>query len=407
MKNPSLRFKGDFLPWEIATLSDCLQERGERNLANSFSRDDVLSVTAESGVVNQIEYLGRSFAGVDLSCYKIVDCSNIVYTKSPLKEFPFGIVKCNKGRAGIVSTLYSVFSVKKHVDPVFVDYYFSRPVVVNNYLRPLVNIGAKNDMKISNATFLSGSVTFPCSIEEQQKIAAFFTALDEKIRLAQQKLTLVLKIKNGVTKKIFLQEIRFKNTDGSFFKPWKSYTVGELAEVIGGGTPSTQNSDYWNGDIYWLTPAEINSKYVHSSNRKITVSGLNNSSAKLLPKGALLLTTRATLGACSINNQDNHVCTNQGFQSLVCNDFVDNEFMYYVVTANEFQKAMVQRASGSTFLEISSKNLKAITVNLPSLDEQRQIATLLSFLDEKIEYLKQRVDVLKTQKASLMQQMFI
>ena len=81
--------------------------------------------------------------------------------------------------------------------------------------------------------------------------------------------------------------------------------------------------------------------------------------------------------------------------------------MYYVVTANEFQKAMVQRASGSTFIEISSKNLKAISVNLPSLEEQRQIATLLSYLDEKIECLKQRVEVLKTQKASFMQQMFI
>ncbi len=243
--------------------------------------------------------------------------------------------------------------------------------------------------------------------EEQLKIAAFFTALDEKTRLSQQKLTLVKNIKNGILKKIFSQEVRFKNTDGSFFKPWKSYTVGELAEVIGGGTPSTQNSDYWDGDIYWFTPAEINSKYVHSSNRKITVNGLNNSSAKLLPKGALLLTTRATLGACSINNQDIPVCTNQGFQSLVCNDFVDNEFMYYVVTTNAFQKAMVQMASGSTFLEISSKNLKSITVNLPSLEEQQQIATLLSSLDEKINCLKQRVEVLKTQKASFMQQMFV
>lgn len=243
--------------------------------------------------------------------------------------------------------------------------------------------------------------------EEQLKIAAFFTALDEKTRLSQQKLTLVKNIKNGILKKIFSQEVRFKNTGGSFFKPWKSYTVGELAEVIGGGTPSTQNSDYWDGDIYWFTPAEINSKYVHSSNRKITVNGLNNSSAKLLPKGALLLTTRATLGACSINNQDIPVCTNQGFQSLVCNDFVDNEFMYYVVTTNAFQKAMVQMASGSTFLEISSKNLKSITVNLPSLEEQQQIATLLSSLDEKINCLKQRVEVLKTQKASFMQQMFV
>lgn len=249
-------------------------------------------------------------------------------------------------------------------------------------------------------------INIPCK-EEQQKIAAFFTALDEKIRLSEQKLNLISKIKKGIAQKLFAQDLRFKNKDGYFFDSWKSYTVGELVDVIGGGTPSTQNPDYWDGDIYWLTPTEINSKYVHSSNRKITFDGVRNSSAKLLPKGALLLTTRATLGACSINNQDNPVCTNQGFQSLVCKDGVDNEFMYYVVTDSAFQKTMIQRASGSTFLEISSKNLKGILIHLPSLEEQRQIATLLSSLDKKIDCLKQRVKALKTQKASFMQQMFV
>lgn len=249
-------------------------------------------------------------------------------------------------------------------------------------------------------------INIPCK-EEQQKIAAFFTALDEKILLSEQKLNLISKIKKGIAQKLFAQDLRFKNKDGYFFDSWKSYTVGELVDVIGGGTPSTQNPDYWDGDIYWLTPTEINSKYVHSSNRKITFDGVKNSSAKLLPKGALLLTTRATLGACSINNQDNPVCTNQGFQSLVCKDGVDNEFMYYVVTDSAFQKAMTQRASGSTFLEISSKNLKGILIHLPSLEEQRQIATLLSSVDKKIDCLKQRVKFLKTQKASFMQQMFV
>ena len=250
-------------------------------------------------------------------------------------------------------------------------------------------------------------ITFPVEKSEKQKIAAFFTALDEKIRLSEQKLNLISKIKKGIAQKLFAQDLRFKNKDGYFFDSWKSYTVGELVDVIGGGTPSTQNPDYWDGDIYWLTPTEINSKYVHSSNRKITFDGVRNSSAKLLPKGALLLTTRATLGACSINNQDNPVCTNQGFQSLVCKDGVDNEFMYYVVTDSAFQKTMIQRASGSTFLEISSKNLKGIVIHLPSLEEQRQIATLLSSLDKKIDCLKQRVKALKTQKASFMQQMFV
>ena len=123
-------------------------------------------------------------------------------------------------------------------------------------------------------------INIPCK-EEQQKIAAFFTALDEKIRLSEQKLNLISKIKKGIAQKLFAQDLRFKNKDGYFFDSWKSYTVGELVDVIGRGTPSTQNPDYWDGDIYWLTPTEINSKYVHSSNRKITFDGVRNSSAKL------------------------------------------------------------------------------------------------------------------------------
>lgn len=287
--------------------------------------------------------------------------------------------------------------------PGFLGYYLNSNAF-HMQLRKLVT-GTKV-FAINKSEIRKTKLSFP-DVEEQQKIAAFFTALDEKIRLSEQKLNLISKIKKGIAQKLFAQDLRFKNKDGYFFDSWKSYTVGELVDVIGGGTPSTQNPDYWDGDIYWLTPTEINSKYVHSSNRKITFDGVRNSSAKLLPKGALLLTTRATLGACSINNQDNPVCTNQGFQSLVCKDGVDNEFMYYVVTDSAFQKTMIQRASGSTFLEISSKNLKGIVIHLPSLEEQQQIATLLSSLDKKIDCLKQRVKALKTQKASFMQQMFV
>ncbi len=292
---------------------------------------------------------------------------------------------------------------KQNVDPVYLTYLLRSPVY-----RKRISIQAQGISRynLSSSRLSTLKVKIP-TLEEQQKIAAFFTALDETIRLSEQKLNLISKIKKGIAQKLFAQDLRFKNKDGYFFDSRKSYTVGELVDVIGGGTPSTQNPDYWDGDIYWLTPTEINSKYVHSSNRKITFDGVRNSSAKLLPKGALLLTTRATLGACSINNQDNPVCTNQGFQSLVCKDGVDNEFMYYVVTDSAFQKTMIQRASGSTFLEISSKNLKGIVIHLPSLEEQRQIATLLSSLDKKIDCLKQRVKALKTQKASFMQQMFV
>lgn len=413
MKTPILRFStfvekgGTWHPFKVEDLGKFL--RGQ-----TYSRNDVTGVCTDVLIIRSSNLQDAWYVDVSIDP-QYVDIE--VSDDQQLKKNDVVICTANGstklvGKASIYDGEYKgriswgAFCAVFRPSIELSKYFFS-----TNQYKKLIDIhkqggnGALANLNIQSIS--KEEIYFPVLEEEQQKIAAFFTALDEKIRLSEQKLNLISKIKKAIAQKLFAQDLRFKNEDGYFFDSWESYTVGELVDVIGGGTPSTQNPDYWDGDIYWLTPTEINSKYVHSSNRKITFDGVKNSSAKLLPKGALLLTTRATLGACSINNQDNPVCTNQGFQSLVCKDGVDNEFMYYVVTDSAFQKAMIQRASGSTFLEISSKNLKGILIHLPSLEEQRQIATLLSSLDKKIDCLKQRVKALKTQKASFMQQMFV
>ena len=143
---------------------------------------------------------------------------------------------------------------------------------------------------------------------------------------------------------------------------------------------------YWNGNIKWFTPSEIGkSKYISDSERHITKEGLKNSSAKLLPKNTILLSSRATVGEASIALS---VCTtNQGFQSLIINQNVDNEFIYYLISTikNEF----LRRSSGSTFLEISKNEIKKIKINIPSLEEQKQISKFFSSIDNKIKLLKE------------------
>lgn len=201
-------------------------------------------------------------------------------------------------------------------------------------------------------------------------------------------------------------KLRFRSADGSLFEDWKSVKVGDIAETCGGGTPATGNASYWGGSIQWLTPTEINTKYVHSSERTITQDGLKNSSAKLLPKGAIVLTTRATLGACSINNFEGDVCTNQGFQSLIGKSSVDSEFLYYLVASKRFQKELEKKASGSTFLEVSPGNLKKIVVALPCKQEQDRIAQFFSTLDEKIGLAERKLTALQTLKSGLIQKIF-
>ena len=166
--------------WTKDCLNEFLEVQPARNTQGIYSKDDVLSVSGDYGVVNQIQLLGRSFAGKDVSNYHIVRTNDIVYTKSPLKEFPYGIVKTNQGTAGIVSTLYAVYSAKSNTDPKFVEYYFSSKERTNKYFKPIVRIGAKHDMKIGNEEVLRNIVVFP-SKQEQNKIQEFLRIIDERI----------------------------------------------------------------------------------------------------------------------------------------------------------------------------------------------------------------------------------
>lgn len=200
--------------------------------------------------------------------------------------------------------------------------------------------------------------------------------------------------------------MRFKRDDGTVFPDWSSSEIGNVADTCSGGTPSTSVSEYWDGPIQWLTPTEINSKYVHNSKRTITSAGIASSSAKLLPIGALLLTTRATIGACSINNFDGDVSTNQGFQSLICKSSLFNEYAYYAITRDKFQKELIKHSSGSTFLEISSKNLKKLPIPIPCLEEQQKIASFFSTLDQKIELNERKLEALEKLKKGVMQRIF-
>lgn len=191
-KSPVLRFRGYTDDWEQRKLGYYLEVSNEKNTDNLYSKEDVLSVSGDFGVVNQIEFQGRSFAGVSVTNYGVVNTGDVVYTKSPLKANPYGIIKANKGENGIVSVLYGVYHPKENTDADFVQIYFEQDARLNNYLRPLVNKGAKNTLLISDAEALEGAVCFAPTYKEQHTIATFFNHLDRFITLHQRKLELRL-----------------------------------------------------------------------------------------------------------------------------------------------------------------------------------------------------------------------
>ena len=203
MAKPKIRFKGYTNDWEQRTLSDYLEVSKEKNKEETFGKEDVLSVSGESGIVNQIEFQGRSFAGASVANYGVVEVGDVVYTKSPLKSNPYGIIKTNQGKSGIVSTLYAVYKARNNVNPEFIQIYFELDSRMNSYMHPLVNKGAKNDMKVSDENALKGLVIFP-EIEEQKLISQYFEELDRLITLHQKKCDQLKNLKKFMLQNMFV-----------------------------------------------------------------------------------------------------------------------------------------------------------------------------------------------------------
>ena len=232
------------------------------------------------------------------------------------------------------------------------------------------------------------------SPDEQDKIASILSILAQRIDVQQKYVAALKKYKRGLNHKL-LSEI-----DEQYNRE-----LGTVCSIVGGGTPDTLRPEYWEGNVEWFTPSEIGkSKYVLSSLRKISQVGLSNSSAKSLPSGTVLLTTRATLGEMSIARSE--CSTNQGFQSLVSDSKrVLPEYLYYLQIL--IKPWCEKYASGNTFREISKASLSKCVVPVPCLNSQKRIVCILSRIDELIETHERVEDSLTQIKEGLLQQLFI
>jgi type I restriction enzyme S subunit len=249
---------------------------------------------------------------------------------------------------------------------------------------------------ISKSNLLKISLVLP-PLPEQQKIATILSTWDKAIEKLTQLIAAKEQRKKGLMQLLLTGKKRFTG----FTEEWKEVKLGKVYEIVGGGTPDTTNLSYWNGEIQWFTPTEIKSKYVSKSIRTISEAGLAKSSAKLLPIGSLLFTSRATIGDVGITKVE--CTTNQGFQSFLPSEKGDIAYLYYWIKEN--RNEFIRRSSGSTFLEISKKEIEKIKIKLPPRNEQQKIASTLSGADKEIELLKQELNNLQQQKKGLMQKL--
>ena len=185
---------------------------------------------------------------------------------------------------------------------------------------------------------------------------------------------------------------------------WEVRPLNYLGAICSGGTPDTEVAEYWNGDIAWCTPSDItklDTKYIESTEVKITAKGLKESSATLLPPRSIVVCTRATIGSAAICNTE--IATNQGFKNIIPNEKANPEWLYYIIIYSK--PRLVRIGCGSTFLEVSKKDFSRFKIVVPPLAEQRKIAEVLGVWDEAIEKQARLIKKLALRKRGLMQRL--
>lgn len=406
---PKLRFPEfrDEPGWNETPLSSVLTEHEEQDDGAS----EVHSVSVHKGVVNQVEHLGRSFAAADRSNYNLGKPHDIIYTKSPTGDFPYGIVKQSKLPYNvIVSPLYGVFSPVNQYLGYILDAYFESPVRTKNYLAPITQKGAKNTIQISNATFLSRGLYLPSDEAEHKKIAECLSTLDELIGAESQKLDALKSHKKGLMQQLFPCEgetrppRRFPEFQNA--PEWKSDSLGKIFDTASGGTPSRSEKAYWNGSIPWITTSLVDFRVITGADEFITAEGLENSSAKLFPKGTVLMAmygqgkTRGQVALLGIQ-----AATNQACAAILPRDDIDPYFVFLNL-AGRYEEIREMSNSGGQE-NLSQGLVQEIPFTFPPDEaEQRKVTACLSSLDELIAAQSNKLEALKTHKKGLMQQLF-
>lgn len=412
-KAPELRFRqedgAEFPAWSKKSVKDIFAISNELNKETLFSQNDVLSASEEFGIVNQIDLQGRSFASEDVSRYKVVRENQIIYTRSPLREKPYGIVKIAKTK-GIISPLYIVNNVRDENNPSFIAHFFEPAFRLNQYLAPKVRMGAKHTMNISNEEWLSGEIFVP-GAREQQRIGEFLDTIDHVISNADARVSTLRTIKKGMLQKIFSQELRFKDDDGNEFPAWNTKCLDDIYSFQNG---LNAGKEQFGRGIKLISVSEVLDNRPIQYNAIRSMVALDEKEAKRfsVKYGDILFQrsseTREDAGKCNVYLDTSNEAVFGGFvirarAKIKCIPL----FMNTLLKSNTVRKQVVRMAQGAQHVNVGQENLSAIQVSLPSLSEQQKIADYFTTLDNSIDATQRKTDTLRLIKKGLLQKMFV
>jgi type I restriction enzyme, S subunit len=377
---PKLRFPGFDKPWSYDPLSKTLREHKIKNTAGR----DVFSVSMEYGIVNQIALLGRSYAAADTSHYTIGRRFDVVYTKSPLKAFSFGIVKqCKFDGEVALSPLYGVFTPPNPHLGLMIEAYFESPNRSKDFLSPLCQKGAKNTLQITNTTFLSGRMPLPTEPPEQQKIAECLSSVDELMAAQARKVDALKTHKKGLMQQLFPREgetqprLRFPE----FQAEWNDGPLEALCVSVSSGKDQREADGAF--DLYGST-------------------GIIGKTASPSYDAPHILVARVGANAGLLTRATGQFGVTDNTLVISLKSSVNIDFVFYYLGNININKLIF----GSGQPLITGTILKNLRVLVPHVAEQQRIASCLSSLDALITAETQKHEALKTHKKGLMQQLF-
>ncbi len=326
-------------------------------------RNRNLKVTKLLGVSISKEFMTSiaNTIGTDMSSYKIVEPRQFAYGPVTSRNGDkVSIALYKDGEKAIVSQAYTIFEVTNKLEllPEYLMMWFRRPEF-DRYAR-FKSHGSAREI-FSWEEMCDVELPIP-PIDQQQKIVAEYNAIQQRIKLNEQLIVKLEETAQTIYRKMFVDGINKNNLP----EGWRIGRLDEIGEVVGGATPSTDNSDYWcaNG-ISWLSPADLSkqaTKFIYKGAKDITIKGYKSCSTKILPKGSVLFSSRAPIGLMAITTKN--LCTNQGFKSIVPNPDIGCEYVYYCLLS--IKDRISKENEGSTFSEVSGQSMKGYSVLIPS-----------------------------------------
>ena len=390
---PTLRFNSFTSSYVRTKLSRHLKTNPERNKNKFFSKYDVLSVSGEIGVVNQIKHLGRSYAGESVAPYHILKVGQIVYTKSPLAESPYGIIKLNRFEDGIVSTLYAVYDVLNNSDGKYIEHYFSYKPRLNNYLRPIVRIGAKHDMKIGNDEVLDNYVYFP-EKSEQEKIAQFLDFLDERISTQNK----IIEKYKSLIKPLF--ETLNSNTNINIaikeLGPYVSADLLSWNDMNHVGEPAIIYGQLFTDYKY------IIEKVISKTERKIKTKTKDND---LLFPSSTTVDSLSLIAPSSIKIPG-VIIGGDMFKIELDKEKFDSDYISFLINCS-LNKKIAKYAQGSTIIHLHYEDIKLFQMKICGIEKQKEISKQMKVLLEKISVERSIMELLLKQKKYFLANLFI